>query len=118
LEITMEAIQPAVEDQPTPPPNEYSPPQDHGAYSTEDRAYTLRMSEVVGKLLQDAVERNKQNNFIDVATWHLARIAECGEPLAMAHIVELLCYRFRYVAEYRKAEKEAAEARNAGYQPH
>jgi hypothetical protein len=85
----MEAIQPAVDDEPAPP-TEAVAPQERPDDPTPDQAFMAHLLRVIDGLAGEAAERKKPGILIDVLTWELAQITRWAGPYGMSHILERL----------------------------
>ena len=79
----------------------------------------LRYLNTANALLDDAVEHETPRILADVLTWTLARmVIGYGTPVVAGDILRRLGEHIGTLAERRRAQEEAAQAKEEGRPPH
>jgi len=79
----------------------------------------LRYINTANALLDDAVEHESPRILADVLTWTLARmVVGYGTPVVAGDILRRLGEHIGTLAERRRAQEEAEQAKEEGHAPH
>jgi hypothetical protein len=117
LAVTPEA-QPAatvaVTEAPNDPKLAPAAPADCTPAQRSERRYLAALQ----PLVDDALEHRHVEVFVEVLTWHLARIGYAYGAPAVGDIVRRLGVHIGDIAAREAAHREAEEAKKAGHAPH
>jgi hypothetical protein len=101
------------------PPAVSSPPASPLADCSPAQQTELRYLNTANALLDDAVENESPRILADVLTWTLARmIIGYGAPAVAGDILRRLGEHIGTLAERRRAQQEAEQAKEEGRAPH